>query len=67
MPTTQPVRAAVIGCGDMGRHHIGNMLQQLDTTRILDFGHFHVIVDFSLSWTPSRHYMLWFLLRNYYM
>jgi len=34
MPTPQPVRAAVIGCGDMGRHHIGNMLQQLDTTRI---------------------------------
>ncbi len=34
MPTTQPIRAAVIGCGNMGRHHIGNILQQLDTARI---------------------------------
>jgi predicted dehydrogenase len=28
------VRAAVIGCGSMGRHHVNMMLQQQDTTRI---------------------------------
>ena len=33
----------------------------------LDFSHSYVIVDFSFGWTPSRYYMLWFLLRNYYM
>ena len=30
----EPVRAAVIGCGNMGRHHIRNILKQTDTTEI---------------------------------
>ncbi len=30
----KPVRAAVIGCGNMGRHHIRNILKQTDTTEI---------------------------------
>ncbi|MCC7354810.1 MAG: Gfo/Idh/MocA family oxidoreductase [Anaerolineae bacterium] len=36
MPDTgaNPVRAAIIGCGGMARHHIRQMLQQQDTTRI---------------------------------
>ena len=37
------------------------------TEQKLDFGHSRVIVDFSFAWTPSRYYMLWFLLRSYYM
>jgi predicted dehydrogenase len=32
--TDRPVRAAVIGCGSMGRFHLRMMLQQLDTTQI---------------------------------
>ncbi len=35
MTTTQPVRAAMIGCGGMAWHHIRVMLRQLDTTRIM--------------------------------
>ncbi len=31
---TDPVRMAVIGCGNMGRHHLRNILQQTDTTEI---------------------------------
>jgi predicted dehydrogenase len=31
---TQRVRAAIVGCGGMARHHIRRMLQQLDTTEI---------------------------------
>lgn len=34
MAIAKPVQTAFIGCGDMGRHHIRAMLQQLDTTRI---------------------------------
>lgn len=34
MSSTQPVHATLIGCGDMARYHLRNMLQQLDTTRI---------------------------------
>jgi len=30
----RPVRVAMIGCGGMGRYHLRNMLEQLDTTRI---------------------------------
>ena len=32
---TDPVRMAVIGCGNMGRHHLRNILQQTDTTEIV--------------------------------
>jgi len=32
--TATPVRAALIGCGAMGRYHIRAMLQQQDTTQI---------------------------------
>ena len=32
--TNKPTRAAVIGCGGMGRYHIAKMLQQLDTTQM---------------------------------
>jgi len=32
---TQLVRTAVIGCGGMARHHIGQMLKQRDTTEIV--------------------------------
>ncbi|MCJ7551181.1 MAG: Gfo/Idh/MocA family oxidoreductase [Anaerolineae bacterium] len=31
---TDPVRMAVIGCGNMGRHHLRNILQQTNTTEI---------------------------------
>ena len=31
---TQRVRAAIVGCGSMARHHIRSMLRQLDTTEI---------------------------------
>ena len=34
MTGSQPVQAAVIGCGSMGRHHIRRMLQQTDTTHV---------------------------------
>ena len=34
MATRKPVRAALIGCGNMGRYHIRKMIQQLETTRI---------------------------------
>jgi len=35
MTGSQPVQAAVIGCGGMGRYHLRCMLQQQDTTRIV--------------------------------
>ena len=31
---TKKVRAVLIGCGGMGRHHIRQMLKQTDTTEI---------------------------------
>lgn len=31
---TKPVQTAIIGCGNMARHHIRGMLQQSDTTHI---------------------------------
>ena len=34
MTGSQPVQAAVIGCGSMGRHHIHRMLQQTGTTHV---------------------------------
>ncbi len=34
MPAMKPVRVAIIGCGGMAFHHIGNMLRQRDTTQI---------------------------------
>ncbi len=34
MPATKPVRVAIVGCGGMAFHHIGNMLRQRDTTQI---------------------------------
>lgn len=34
MNTTHPVRTVIIGCGGMAWHHIRNMLQQQETTRI---------------------------------
>jgi predicted dehydrogenase len=33
--TTKPMQTALIGCGGMARHHIREMLRQLDTTRIV--------------------------------
>ena len=30
----QPVQATIIGCGGMARHHMRNILKQLDTTHI---------------------------------
>lgn len=32
---TQLVRAALIGCGGMARHHLSQILQQLDTTQVV--------------------------------
>lgn len=32
---TSPVRTVIIGAGSMARHHIGQMLRQADTTRIV--------------------------------
>ena len=34
MTTTKLVRTSLIGCGGMARHHIRDMVKQLDTTRI---------------------------------
>jgi len=34
MGTSEKVRAVIVGCGGMARHHIRKMLQQLDTTDI---------------------------------
>jgi predicted dehydrogenase len=31
----RPIRTAIIGCGGMARHHIGQMLKQMDTTDIV--------------------------------
>ncbi len=31
---TQPIRTAIVGCGEMAQHHIDQMLQQLDSTSI---------------------------------